>query len=259
MSQPGAPGFGLLPAPQRRRIPPLGFVPAAAGLGAIMYHRYRRKKAQKRGKRRRTATRASSQRDMMFRLYRPIVSIFKPTFKTQLTYIVKTAMTGNPRDTEDFKGNDIYDISGGTEQPLYFDQLTAIYKLWRVDASYINVQVCNTGSEGCTIVVLPHLHNTGLTSLEMAASQSKAKNVMMGSDNAVDTVTMTHFAKTSELYPLESIKAHDFIGDEASDPALVWYWRVHAENNVVAALDLHLVIKIIYFVTFGGLFVQAVS
>lgn len=196
-------------------------------------------------------------KSMMYAMYKPITYIFAPRLKCRMTYVEKVHLSGAATSTVNYSGNGIFSIKGANERPMYWDSVSAIYQEHRVDASSINIQMINSAAEGCVVSIVPQVQTTAFATLEMNLEQSKSKHVVMGSDNAADIGTLYHFETTARQYPINP-RSDDLTGHWNALPTDQWYWRLYAESNA-DNLDLYCIVRIVYFVTFGVLFNQAVS
>jgi len=181
----------------------------------------------------------------------PRFKIFPKIMDVCLRYNNAYHYTGNPRQTNIFSGNSIFqcDVTGGAGQPMLHDELEAIYENYQVYASAIEVKVVNSSTEGALIVVLPHNDATAYTNSPRILEQDLAKSIVIGSDNAHDTDGITCHMRTKDLYPGLTGKEIDLHAGMSGNPVIRWYWHLYAEDiPVAAALDLYLNVTIRYYV-----------
>jgi len=168
--------------------------------------------------------------------------------KYQLAYSTKLHHTTNPRNDNIFTGNAIHecDVTGSTGQPLYHDELEAIYARYRVVSSSIVVQILNSAAEGVCVAVVPTADATALTAQKNACEQARSRYIICGSDNSVDSTSLAHFATSRSLYPGVVTNSSLSQAGMAAGPTLTWYWHVFSESATAEAQDCYLYVTIVY-------------
>jgi len=157
-------------------------------------------------KRTRFAFKKSTKR--AYRAKRKGVTRNKSTVKAGLGFPKKMVMThkyhetvsfgigGGVLGTYTFSCNGMYDpnITGTGHQPLYFDQMTALYDHYTVIGSKIRVKLCQGAANQPTVKIATFINDDGTvtpTSIDMMGEQSCGKQFIIP-PASTDTYTITN-------------------------------------------------------------------
>lgn len=161
-----------------------------------------------------------------------------------------------------FKGNDLVDPmqSGGTVngQPAGRDQLGAIYRAFRVNASAIRLFITSTGTTSTGMcVVRPTTISTADTTTFADApynllEQKLVKRADYGANGSGNQmVNMSHYVKSKSMFPLYW-RDHGTAGVGADQPpSYVWYWNIsffdHQHDTVSGSIAVAVDVKVDYY------------
>lgn len=138
-----------------------------------------------------------------------------------------------------FRGNSLYDpdFTGVGAQPLYFDQLMAVYNYFSVRSCAITVDVSSMDVNTPLIVVIyPSKESTAAPTstnvvqlLQIPGAVSKPLSIKGGGQ---DVITLTNYFSTSTFFPDYSAASPDYRGTSGSNPTTAgsWFWHVAAYN-----------------------------
>lgn len=127
--------------------------------------------------------------------------------------------------------NDVTDPTAGhgTQQPLYYDQLKAMYKKAVVVGARVFARVHNGGSASVMVGVIPAAEsqsNTALDDFETYMELPRCKSKLLSPD--VDHTTLGHAVSIKKHFGLRNLKDEDGfhcdLPNEGS-PTRVGYWH----------------------------------
>lgn len=180
---------------------------------------------------------------------------------SDFTTVTDALGTGGRWTSRIYRGNGIFDPDQaiGGMQPLAFDQLTAMYRRYRVYASKIHVRVHSLNSSGVApyyLAVCPYA-GTNFSSTGWVNDIVEQPYVRYFTRNQYDAnPAIKHCMSTAKIYGLNknTVKTDDtFSAAAGSLPASQWSWIVAVGNlNVGASADTSYIleIKMTYYVEF---------
>lgn len=135
-----------------------------------------------------------------------------------------------------FAGNNIYDpnYTGTGHQPLYFDQLAAIYNIYYVRASSIKVELLSTSGGTLTgsqrFFIVPTIGAANLTasfSPGTILEQEHCRNRICTAAGNLQKATLKHYMTSKKMLSSPGSTSFDAQGTvSGSGPADAWYWHV---------------------------------
>ena len=163
-----------------------------------------------------------------------------------------------------FRGNSLYDpdFTGAGAQPLYFDQMMAIYNYFSCRSSAIHVDVSSTDVNNPLIVVIyPSKESSAAPTstnvvqlLQIPGAVSKPLSIKGGGN---DTISLDNFFTTSTAFPDYSTASPDYRGTSGSNPTTAgsWFWHVATFNadNGLSTSNAVANIRITYYCDLYGL------
>lgn len=168
-------------------------------------------------------------------------------FKHRYSDVVNISGTGNPGYR--FIANGLYDPnqSGTGHQPLYFDQLAAIYNHYCVIGSKIKVQIVPQGStveDPYRVVLWLNDDTSTVPNMEGITEQNEAVQAICGGANP-NTITLENSWSLKKRFmgrPAES----RFIGTSAANPSetTVFQLNIEALDGGVSNIAVHAVVEI---------------
>lgn len=210
-------------------------------------------------KRSRSRNTRSTKRNKVSRVPRTIVSVGKAAFPAKLyntlTYADRYTMTltAGVYNSILFRANGMYDPyhTGTGHQPMYFDQLTAIYDHWRVLRSRITVTITESSAAGesdlcfCLFVdddTAPSV-STMYTAMERPGSVYKAFNA-----TNVGGVTLRQSWDGYKVFGPSIYSSDALQGTSGADPTEQSLYVIAAEdkNGVINPNYLGITVKIEY-------------
>lgn len=181
------------------------------------------------------------------------------TYKTRLVYFDQNTLTGAGASVPASYGyglNNLFDpdFSGSGTQPLFYDQLSAMYNKYRVYSAKITLTLSNETEETCMCVFVPTIANTPGTNPEVAAMQRMAANVTLGPKSGGNGVKIIRRqVPFSKVWGVDSRAIHsedDFAALVTGSPNNVVYGWVMARNIGTTTVIVRYTIKITYQVDF---------
>lgn len=181
-------------------------------------------------------------------------------FCTKLKFNTTISLTSGTYNYNIFRGNGAYDpdFAAGGQQPMYFDELTALWQRYCVLSSQIQVNAINrtaTGGASFTKVgVYPLGRATPESDLPSATERDNCKYAQLGPNTGDQgIINITHYAKATQVLG----KARDENTDDVlsalytTNPARQWYWHVFAGTlDNLSDINVFLDVTLTYYVKF---------
>lgn len=169
-----------------------------------------------------------------------------------------------------FRGNDLYDpdYTGTGAQPLYFDQLIAMWGYFSVRSSKIDIDCSNDSTVAVSLVVFPSRSSSlaGFTGSNyvQALQVPGAKLITLGpKGSGADVKTISNYCTTNTYYPDYSEANVDFRGHSGASPPSngAWFWHVFAypADYGTETVSVACNVKLRYYSTFFSPVVSAFS
>lgn len=162
-----------------------------------------------------------------------------------------------------FNGNSLFDpeLTGTGTQPYGFDQLAAWYKLYRVFASSITIQIVN-GSDQILQAFLVPLKSAPTdppateTDVERWKTHYRPKVTTINSVNAGGNIRwLKSFAKTTSVLGLHDARdEEDLQGAVTANPARTWRWTLalhHVDHTTAITTPIRGIFRLRYYTMFS--------
>jgi hypothetical protein len=156
-----------------------------------------------------------------------------------------------------FAANSAYDpdVTNTGHQPTGFDQMMAFYDRYKVVAC--SIEVLGTGTYPGELVIIPTLATTTISSLAMAAEQSRS---ILGVVTEYEHLRLKKSHSTREIWGLPSLTDEDFSGTASTSPSKLWYYRIlYATQDEAQSSTCTLTVRLKYKVQFYEKKVLAIS
>lgn len=195
-------------------------------------------------------------------------SPFSRQYATKLKYSTIVNISGTVLRSRDhvFRANQLYDpdFTGTGHQPRFFDQLAAIYRVYRVMGSKIRVQYVPTTpattSQNVSLFVIPSSTVTSLSDSEYRDLSELPLSKTRFANFYNTQLTINHYMSTALAQGVQSnvVKtADDYIGtvDGVVTPTKENFWHVGLSlvNESNSVIDGYLTVDIEYYVNFERL------
>lgn len=219
-------------------------------------HRGRRKNVRRRSNRR------GARRGKISTLVLKGPSIVPDRMFTKLKYNLTRTLDPAPAAatvTYAFRGNSLYDpeYSVGGQQPMGYDQWTALYNQYRVHASSISIKFMSTSSTeagGFTKIVLFPSTTPASGSYSGNNEQPYSRSIFLA-NNGINQGYLRGKMLTKKMLGIKSVAYdEDLAGVTGSDPAKQWYWILYGSsiNDLANIAGVYMDIKVTYFTEFFG-------
>lgn len=179
---------------------------------------------------------------------------FPDRFRTFLEYtqlqlaLISSATSGNYT----FSGNSVFDpdTSGTGHQPLYFDQMVAIYNRYRVFASKLKFELLSATSSAA-ISITPTTDSARPTSIDIAWETPYTMEIPISS--SVFRTVRHALMETQKLWGMGSVTQDDvFSAVFSANPLRQWYWKIWAvSSDGSTSMTLRCNISVTYDVEFS--------
>lgn len=149
-----------------------------------------------------------------------------------------------------FAGNGLYDpnVTGDGSQPMYFDQVAALYRVYTVFSSAIRVSVYNDSGTALAkpfaLTVQPVASQSAAISgnIDVSMSQPNVRWRYLRAVNAGTPSFVKHYAKSAVILGVKNIQDDpNTSGSASADPAVsrLWYWQIQvgSVDNVATVPD----------------------
>jgi hypothetical protein len=144
-----------------------------------------------------------------------------------------------------FSGNGLYDpdITGTGLQPMYFDQLMAMYSKYCVISSKLEVQAWNANASSATMAAIGVYCNTEVgasATFNNAISQPRTKWRALANATGGTVIPIVDSNSTANMFGKRFVVDEDDLhGTSSTNPSSQFYWHIFAadpdgSSNVVA-------------------------
>lgn len=177
-------------------------------------------------------------------------SLWPDAFKCKLRYAALYE-AGVGTTYISFRGNGPYDpeTAAGGNQPIGFDQLSAIYYNHYVRGSSFTVRfVQGSTPVPCAVTIYPTL-DASTSAQDKAQPDSKTR--IVGADKSSKCVIRSYMT-TNKQYGRDTTKDQKYSGGYAAVPDNQWYWHARIASLDGSTLDGYLIGFITYYITFSG-------
>lgn len=157
--------------------------------------------------------------------------------------------------TYSFRANGLYDPNhtGTGHQPMYYDQLVALYNHWVVTGSKITLRVStNSSATACGTFVVYLNDDSTITSSDIVgmAEQATAKSGMIGMVQNDHASTFVSTYSAEKVFGPNPVSNSNLRGAASSDPAEESYYALGWQASVLGASNVFVNVEIEYQVTF---------
>lgn len=166
--------------------------------------------------------------------------VMPPRLFTRMTFVIREDMDGSSNDFNyvTYRGNSIFDPNETAvlgQQPLYRDELTAIYNQYRVHASSISVEACSTSAAGnvgvMRLIVLPSKDIATSHSTQAQVEYPYAKSRVFGPSTGNAVVKIHNRISVKKMLGYKDISQIDSLQSLGStNPAQQFYWIVKGQT-----------------------------
>lgn len=203
-----------------------------------------------------SATKTTRRKANYYPLYKPVDAgkmAFPMQFQNQLTYCDSTSYSvgiGN-FNTQVYSCNGLYDpnITGTGGQPLYFDQLTAIYDHYTVLSSYIVVECTGVGTVASNYASRVGLYidddTSYVSSMDSLIQRQGAKFSVVNFAQG-GKVHLTFGWNASKTFPGNPLGNTDLQGTASGNPAEQSYFVIGMDAPDGVAVTFYLTVKVVY-------------
>lgn len=167
------------------------------------------------------------------------------------------------------RGNGAYDplFAVGGLQPMYYDQLTALYERYCVLASEITATFVNQSNVGTgsfqKVGIYALTDSSGPANLSEATERDNCKYAHLGPANGDQgIITINHYAKTTDVVGKANSESQDDILSalNIAVPSRQWFWHVFAGTlDGSTNQSVHVDITVTYYIKFYDRFEVAQS
>lgn len=150
-----------------------------------------------------------------------------------------------------FSTNSLYDpdVTGVGNQPISFDQWSAIYATYRVFSSKIILKVCNNSGNPLEILLGPTLHGSSWGSFDGMKSTNNFKNRFLSPlTGSGSKTTMVHYVKNKSLFRCKDLRDNeDYAAPVGSNPSVTGKWMIGFLDSKGGTLDITFSVDIYYY------------
>lgn len=178
-------------------------------------------------------------------------------YSTKLKFAQVNSNVGSLSLAQIYAGNGIFDpdITGVGLQPKGYDELSILYKRYRVKGSRITVNICNNQTTAMQIVLFPDLEGIAFASPDDALTAPYSKQVFLAQNGAgSSSQKIVHYMNTQRITgdrvtddALEGLTGN--IGTGAN-PTKVWYWQIFGIDSIGNTTNVQYSTVIEYYVDF---------
>jgi len=131
-----------------------------------------------------------------------------------------------------FRGNSLFDpdYTSAGHQPLYYDQLAAVYGRYRVQTATIHIKCVSVGAVAAQIVIIPVSDVTTITTPSTALEHARASVLPLLGVSGYNSVQRSYTMSTRVILGLTNIQQQDtdFSASVGSNPLQLWYYILYA-------------------------------
>lgn len=180
---------------------------------------------------------------------------FPTGLQTKLKYsdIIGITCTSGTPATYSWRGNSVYDpdFTSTGHQPLYYDQLTAIYNRYRVDGCKLKFTACTDGDTPMAVVVVPNDSGEGFATIGSACERkfSVERTVTKEFPQLMKTYAASNkiMGMTKDKYRDDDLNSAQY----DANPTNIWYWNLITQTvNGSSTGTLRITLCLTYYVSF---------
>ncbi len=171
------------------------------------------------------------------------ISPFPDTHRVQMRYTQQVNLTGSAVIEQVFRANSIYDCdrSGVGYQPLYYDQLAAVYLNYLVLGARININYINSASNLVHCSVFPSANYTYAGSLSDRQEQPNSSYAVLGTTGgSASEVFLATYGDTADIMGKIDPEDDPNLGaDTSSNPNSSWYFISYIQTMDVSTATVY--------------------
>lgn len=149
-----------------------------------------------------------------------------------------------------FRANGMYDpdFTGGGHQPLYFDQLSAIYNHFRVIKSNMKLRLTSRGTGNPVMVtgVMLNDDTSGTINGETLCEQKRARSMTLAQGTNDNTYRLSERFSAYSTFGKESMGNDSLIGSGANDPSELTFFQIFCYSPLLGSGTIDLEVTIDY-------------
>lgn len=190
---------------------------------------------------------------------------FPPMLGNQLTYCEQTTITlaAGAFNKHLVSANGCYDpnITGTGNQPLYFDQLSAVYNHYTVTSSYIEFTVAGASTQHNQLTMCIYIDDDTSTVTSSASAMQRPGAVFKIVDSTIDSPPPLRLGwNCSKAFGTTTPWATpDLKGSVSANPAEQQYFVFSMTDATVQSVTYALTFKVVYNVVWDELATVAIS
>jgi len=227
--------------------------------------RFRRNRRGRGSRQRRSFRRGSALRSKVGRA-RPIsltmtrMRPFPDRLRTKMTFCTGPVLySASANYFAAFTGNGLFNpsLGAGSGQPIFFTQLMGLYTNFVVSASRIKIRLTSNGVSALPAngraICIPQI-STALSTQGYTLEEQPLAQCFEFNSNYSGTIQRKYYCPTKVMIREFSMTEPTCYGDNANDPAAIWYWGIYVESlDDSSSLALAIEVKIEYDAEFFGL------
>lgn len=182
-------------------------------------------------------------------------------FMTKLKYSSTVVLSGIPFDYYTFRGNSVYDpdYTGTGTQPLYYDELTALYRSYTVLGSEIQVTFSNRTSSGnaqyTRVGIYPLSDQTPYGNIDICSERDNCIYSTLGPPNGDQgIINMKSYGKTVNILGMRKDESTDdaVTALVTANPQKEFFWVLWAGSlDALTNISVYATITMTYYVRFS--------
>lgn len=180
------------------------------------------------------------------------LSGFPDTLPTRLQYRENLNLSlGSTVTSYVFRGNSLFDpnFTGTGSQPMFYDQLSAIYDFYMVTQSHIKVTFSHSIADAITCVVIPQVANITWPSIATYAERPRAISKLLDGNN---TKAISNYCKSKAALGVKRLETSVHGSNILTNPVNQWVWQIALDAFTVTSGTVHAQVELSYEAEFFG-------
>lgn len=179
--------------------------------------------------------------------------VFPDIYKCKLSYSHDASFLTSAISNFLYRGNGPYDpeYTATGSQPAYYDQLAAIYSMYRCMGCKITIKILNGGTNLDYLALYPSTSTTLVTNLVDARSLPYCASTILTGKDGKGYTKLKMYMSTKKIFGVDSIMAEDnFASAVSTVPADQWYWVFLAQDVSNSTKTIYYTTKLTYYMQF---------